>query len=56
MSESMIKHAFSTAGIMIGFTVIGTVLLAATYFSTRLPIADSERASKLRLILHRLSS
>ncbi len=46
----MIKHAFSTAGIMIGFTVIGTVLLAATYFSTRLPIADSERASKLRLI------
>ena len=46
----MIKHAFTTAGIMIGFTVVGTVLLAATYFSTRLPIADSERAAKLKLI------
>lgn len=49
MSESILKHALSTAGIMIGFTVVGTVLLASTYFSTRLPIAESERQAKLKL-------
>ncbi len=49
MSESVVKHAFSTAGIMIGFTVVGTVLLATTYFTTRLPIVESERQAKLKL-------
>ena len=49
MSESVLKHAYSTAGIMIGFTVVGTVLLASTYFTTRLPIAESERQAKLKL-------
>jgi len=49
-NESVLKHALSTAGIMIGFTVLGTVILAATYFSTREPIAKSEREAKLKLI------
>jgi electron transport complex protein RnfG len=49
MSESIVKHALSTAGIMIGFTVIGTVLLATTFFATRAPIAESERQAKLKL-------
>ena len=35
MSESVIKHALSTAGIMIAFTVVGTLLLAYTFFATR---------------------
>lgn len=50
MSESIFKHALTTAGIMIGFTVLGTVILATTYFSTREPIAKSEREAKLKLI------
>lgn len=50
MSESIVKHAVVTAGIMIAFTVVGTVLLASTYFSTRAPIAESERQAKLKLL------
>ncbi len=49
MSESIIKHALSTAGVMVGFSVVGTIILAATFFSTRAPIAESERQAKLKL-------
>lgn len=49
MSESIIKHALSTSGIMIGFSIVGTIILATTYFSTRGPIAESERQAKLKL-------
>lgn len=49
MSESVVKHTISTAGIMIGFAVVGTILLASTYFSTRDPIAESEKKAKLKL-------
>jgi len=52
MSEgnlSILKHAFSTAGVMVAFTVVATVLLASTYFTTKLPIAESERQAKLKL-------
>jgi Na+-translocating ferredoxin:NAD+ oxidoreductase subunit G len=49
MSESVVRHALSTAGVMIGFTVVGTVLLATTYFTTRQPIAESERQARLKL-------
>jgi len=49
MSESIIKHALSTSGIMIGFSIVGTIILATTYFSTREPIAESERQAKLKL-------
>jgi len=46
---SIWKHAFSTAGVMIGFSVLGTVLLAYTFATTRAPIAESEREAKLKL-------
>jgi len=49
MTDSVIKHALSTAGIMIGFTVVGTVLLASTFFTTREPIAKSEAAARMEL-------
>lgn len=43
------KHAFSTAGVMIAFSVLGTLLLAYTFAITRAPIAESERQAKLKL-------
>jgi electron transport complex protein RnfG len=49
MSESIFKHALSTAGIMIGFTILGTALLAYTYSTTREPIARSEAAARMAL-------
>jgi Na+-translocating ferredoxin:NAD+ oxidoreductase subunit G len=49
MSESVLKHALSTAGIMIGFTVVGTLLLAYTFFTTREPIAQSEAEARMAL-------
>ncbi len=49
MSESIFKHALGTAGIMIGFSVVGTLILASTFFVTRAPIAESERQAKLKL-------
>lgn len=49
MSESIVKHALSTAGIMVGFSIVGTIVLATTFFSTRAPIAESERQAKLKL-------
>ena len=49
MTDSVFKHAISTAGVMVGFTVICTVVLTSTYFATRAPIAESERQAKLRL-------
>lgn len=49
MSESIVRHSLATAGVMIGFSVVGTLILAATHFSTRGPIAESERQAKLKL-------
>ncbi|MBU3735837.1 MAG: electron transport complex subunit RsxG [Methylobacterium sp.] len=49
MSESVIRHALSTAGIMIAFSLIGTALLATTFFNTREPIAQSEAEARLEL-------
>jgi electron transport complex protein RnfG len=46
---SVFRHAIMTAGVMIAFTVIGTALLASTYFTTRAPIAESERQARLAL-------
>lgn len=50
MSESIFKHSFSTAAIMAGFSVLGTALLVFTVFSTREPIAASEREAKKALL------
>ncbi|OGV72973.1 MAG: electron transporter RnfG [Methylophilales bacterium RIFCSPHIGHO2_02_FULL_57_10] len=49
MSESIFKHSLSTAGIMIGFTVLGTALLAYTFSTTREPIAKSEAEARMAL-------
>lgn len=49
MNESILKHALSTAGVMIAFSVVFTVVLAMTYLSTHEPIAESERQAKLKL-------
>jgi electron transport complex protein RnfG len=46
----------STAGILAGFTIVGTVLLASTFFTTRAPIAESERQAKLELFQQVLPS
>jgi electron transport complex protein RnfG len=43
------KHAFSTAGVMIAFSVIGTAILAYTHLQTKEPIAKAERQAKLKL-------
>ncbi len=50
MSESIFKHALSTAGVMIVFSIVGTIILATTYFATREPIAESERQARLKLL------
>jgi len=49
MSESLIKHTLSTTGVMIGFTIIGTALLAYTFSTTRAPIAKSEAEARMAL-------
>jgi electron transport complex protein RnfG len=49
MSESTLKHTLTTTGIMIGFTALGTLMLASAFFATRAPIAESERQAKLAL-------
>lgn len=49
MSESVIRHTMITALIMAVFTVAGTALLAATFFNTREPIAQSEAEARLEL-------
>lgn len=47
--REMVKHAMSTAGIMSVFAIVGTIVLASTFFTTRAPIAASERQAKLEL-------
>jgi electron transport complex protein RnfG len=53
MSEKPVPiwgHTLSTAGVMIGFSVLGTLLLAYTHIHTRDPIAASEKRAKLALL------
>lgn len=45
----MLRRAGATAGVMAIFAVAGTLLLASSYFTTREPIAESERQARLRL-------
>ena len=49
MNQAMLKHTAITAAIMAVFTIVFTVVLASTFFSTRAPIAESERQAKLEL-------
>lgn len=41
MSETVVKHALTTAGLMVVFFVMGTLILAITYTQTQAPIAAS---------------
>lgn len=50
MSSSILKVSARTAAIMIGFTIIGTLLLAYTFDITRDTISKNEEAEKLALI------
>lgn len=49
MNETTLKHTLTTTGIMIGFTVLGTLMLTSAFFATRAPILESERQAKLEL-------
>ena len=50
MRRTLAKASFLTAMNVLFFTVIGTFLLAITYFQTHDRIAQSEQAEKLKLI------
>lgn len=50
MSTGILRHAFSTAGILSAFAIFGTALLAATYLVTRPIITETEKQAKLALI------
>lgn len=50
MSESKLKHTAITTAIMVLFTIIGTAVLAFTYFSTKAPIEASEAEARLILL------
>jgi len=50
MSENIARHSVQTAALMIVFTLVGTLLLVLAFFSTRGPIAESERKAKLALL------
>ena len=49
-STSIWKHAISTAGVMIAFSVAWTLVLAYVFLTTKAPIAASEREAKLKLL------
>lgn len=48
--ESIARHALITAGIMIAFSVLATLILGSMHFATRESIAASEREARLRMI------
>lgn len=50
MSDSKFKHTVTTAALMVVFTVIGTTLLAYTYFTTKAPIEASEAEARMALL------
>lgn len=49
VSESILRHTLSTTAVMIGFTIIGTALLAYTFSTTRAPIEKSEAEARMAL-------
>lgn len=50
MSDSKLKHTTTTAFIMVIFTVVGTAVLAYTYFTTKAPIEASEAEARMKLL------
>jgi electron transport complex protein RnfG len=49
MTETIVKHASRTAGILTAFAMVGTLLLAYVYAITREPIEKSEAEARLAL-------
>lgn len=49
MKETVIQHALKTAASMIGFAIVGTLLLSSVYYLTIDPIAENERQARLAL-------
>jgi len=49
MKESVLHHALKTAASMIGFAIVGTILLSSVYYLTESPIAENERQARLAL-------
>lgn len=56
MSESVLQHAIKTAGSMIAFALVGTLMLAIIYEITKQPIADNEAKARLALFKQVLPS
>lgn len=48
--ETVLRHSTKSALLLMGFAVVGTAMLAATYSLTRDIIAESEKQAKLALI------
>ncbi len=49
MKETVLQHALKTAASMIGFAIVGTLLLSSVYYLTIDPIAENERQARLAL-------
>lgn len=49
MSETVFQHAIKTAGNMIAFAIVGTLMLSIVHYLTQRPIAENERLAKLAL-------
>lgn len=49
MKETVLQHALKTAASMIGFAIVGTILLSSVYYLTESPIAENERQARLAL-------
>jgi electron transport complex protein RnfG len=49
MPREIVKHAASTAMIMMAFAIVGTAMLAYIYDNTKTPIAESEAKARMAL-------
>lgn len=56
MSESIYKHAITTAGYLVGFALIGTAMLAYTFIHTEAPIAKAQDEARMALFGQLLSA
>jgi Na+-translocating ferredoxin:NAD+ oxidoreductase subunit G len=50
MSDSILKHSFKTAMVMIAFTIVGTLSLAIIQRTTEAPILEAEAAVRMALL------
>ncbi len=50
MTTAIFRRSTVTAGILTGFAIVGTALLASTYLATKGVIAETEKKAKLAMI------